>query len=98
MSRALRPGPSGKPPEAAPEIDNAPAAQIRQQYADCGPFRCAVQTVDRPVQPAVSLKELRRVIDVLGQLSLHHAQLRVYVPSGGTRIAAIGATSRWRLV
>ena len=64
MGRSLRPGPSGKPAEAAAEVDDAFACQSGS-IARIADHSARVKPVDRSAQSVVALEELRCVVDVL---------------------------------
>src|SRR6266436_5340629 len=65
MSRSLPPRPTAEPAEAATEVEDGEAVQVRQQGTQIRPFRSRVQALDRAREAAVTPIELLIVVDVL---------------------------------
>ncbi len=87
--RALLAGEAGEPAETATEIGNVTACQVGQKGTDKGPFRCAVQPVDRARQLTVGSEEIVAVINVLGHgLSFGQCEFGPKRDEGGCKAAA----------
>src|SRR6266853_5639722 len=63
--RSLLPRPTAEPAEAAAEVEDGEAVQVRQQGTQIRPFRSPVQALDRTREPTVPPEELLIVVDVL---------------------------------
>jgi hypothetical protein len=65
VRRSVLSRPAGEPAKPAAEVDDALAVETGHQHAERRPLRRAVETVDRPRQPAVAGEELGIVVDIL---------------------------------
>jgi hypothetical protein len=62
---ALLARPSAEPSEAAAKIDEIEAVHLGEHGPQGGPFRRAIQSLDRAVKAAVALKEIHPIVYVL---------------------------------
>src|SRR5437588_5257772 len=69
MRRSLFARPSAEPSEAASQVQDIEAAQVRQQRAQRRPFRGVIESIHGASQLAVRLEELVVVINILSHRS-----------------------------
>lgn len=73
--------PTGKPTEAAAEVDHAETFEVRQYGPDRRPFGGAVEPVHGPRELAVAREEFGFVVDILCHLSVPPKARRVQTAS-----------------